>query len=182
MKFSVTALLLLTALSTTAFSEIEKVAILCKTGICLYWWPKLPAISGWHHDQDASLYYGVNALAPDHFTFYNAEAVIYAKADYKPRIPETKNVDQLIASDEKQFTADNPNLTISEVSPLSTADKKKLRSVTFFPQGKGNWERVSYGEEGDYFLVFTLSSTSRAGYDKALSAYEQLVGEYKENP
>jgi hypothetical protein len=169
-------------LSTNAVPEIEKLAVTSDGQMCFYSWPKLPDINGWHHDRDSSLVYGANAMAPDGLTFSDAETVMYARAEYKPGMPETKSVEMVIANDRKRFLETNPGIAISEVSPLTTADGQKLRSFAFFPKEKGNWERVSYGEEGDFFVIFVLSSRTKAGYDKELHAYEQLIGRYKEKP
>jgi hypothetical protein len=78
-------------------AEIEKPAEVCDTGICLHWWPKLSLVAGWHQDSGSSKQYGVNAQAPDGYTFSNAETVIYAKAAYKPRIPKTKSLEMFIS-------------------------------------------------------------------------------------
>jgi hypothetical protein len=169
-------------LSVNAIAEVEKLAIPCKEQICFYWWPKVPPTSGWHHDREYSLRYGVNAIAPDGFTFNNAVTVMYAKAEYKPRMPEATSIEMVIANDKKTFLESYPGIVISEDSPLTTADGQKLRSFTFFPKEKGNWERVSYGEEGEFFLIFTLSSRTRADYDKALGVYEDIIRHYKEKP
>jgi hypothetical protein len=68
------------------------------------------------------------------------------------------------------------------VEALATGDGQKLRSLTFFPQGEGNWERVSFGEEGEYYLMFTISSRTKSGYDMALPLYEAMLRAYKEKP
>ena len=168
------------ALSGVAIAEIEKHGHPCETGICLYWWPKLPALNGWHQDAQASERYGANALAPDGSTFKDAETVMYAKAPYKPRVPELKSIEDLIASDKKDFVENSPGLVVSETKPLTTGDGEKFRSITFFPSGQGNWEHVSYGEEGEFYLIFTISSRTKRGYEKALPAYEALIRNYKE--
>ncbi|MGC1830211.1 MAG: hypothetical protein WA663_07345 [Candidatus Acidiferrales bacterium] len=168
-------------LGITARAGVEKVAVPCSNGICLYWWPKLPQLKGWHQDKDQSFNYGVNAMAPDGSSFVNSESVIYARAEYKPRVPETKSLGKLIADDRKDFLASDPDITISEVSAFVTGDGVKMRSFTFFPKSKGNWELVSYGEEGDYYLIFTLSSRSKEGFDKAQNAYRELIAHYKVN-
>ncbi len=62
---------------------------------------------------------------------------------------------------------------------MLTSDGSELESFTFFPAGKGNWEQVAYGEEGDYYLVFTVSSRSKDGFEKSWGAYEQFVKNYK---
>ena len=60
----------------------------------------------------------------------------------------------------------------------TTLPMKTLRAL--FSKGKGNWERVSYGEKGDFYLIFTVSSRTEQGYKVALSAYKQFVNGYKE--
>jgi hypothetical protein len=167
---------------STAFAEIEKFVTPSDQGLCFHWWPKLPSVDGWHPDRENSLGYAANALAPDGFTFGDAETVMYAKAIYKPREPESKSVDMLIENDKKDFLADTPDIAIEAAGSLTTADGQVLRSFTFFPKSKGNWERVSYGEEGEYYLIFTVSSRSLKGYSAAMTAYEQLIGRYKEKP
>jgi hypothetical protein len=163
-------------------AEIEKIAQVCDSGICFFWWPKLPQLKGWHQDKDQSFNYSANALAPDGATFANAEAIIYAAALYKPRMPETKSVQMLIADDKKQFLSSNPGLIVTEREGLTTGDGQKLRSFTFFPKSKGEWEQVSYGEEGDFYLIFTISSHTQAGFDKTLGTYRELIAQYKEKP
>ncbi len=160
-------------------AEIEKIALPCETGLCLYWWPKLPPLKGWHQDMDQSYHYGINALAPDGSSFAKAEAVIYPKASYKPRIPDTKTLETFIANDRKKFLDAVPDITIKEVNGLISGDGEKFRSFTFFPKERGNWEQVAYGEEGEYYLVFTLSSHSKEAFDRTQGAYRDLIAHYK---
>ncbi len=110
----------------------------------------------------------------------DAEAVMYAKASYKPRVPESKSVEAMIESDKKDFREQSPGVVISEVNALVTSDGQVLRSLTFIPSEQGNWERVSYGEEGDFYLIFTVSARNKAAYEKALPAYEALIHAYRE--
>ena len=173
---------LLLAVGTAA--EIEKRAQMCQTGICLYWWPKLPPVKGWHHDEGSSLSYGVNALAPDGSSFSDAAAVMYASALYKPRMPETDSLDKLIADDKDRFRSDFPGVAIAEMEALTTGDGRKMPALTFFPstaKSKAQWEEVCYGEEGDFYLIFTLSARSRQGFDKAVDTYRDLIAHYKEH-
>jgi len=160
-------------------AEVEKTGVPCETGLCLFWWPKLPAIKGWHQELNQSQHYGINALAPDGSTFEDAETVIYAKASYKPRVPETKSLDALIAQDKEDFKKNVPGVTITEAATLTTGDGQKLRSLIFHPQSEGNWERAAYAEEDDYYLVFTVSSRTKSGYEKSLRAFEELIRAYK---
>ena len=175
-------LLVLLLVPLPAFSEIEKVGQPCEKGICVAWWPKLTPAKGWHHERGPSFANGINIQVPDGFTFSNAETVIYAKALYKPRIPEIKSLDMLIKSDREEFVSRDPDIVVSEVKAPKTGDGMPLKSFTFFPKNKGNWEQVSYGEEGDFYLIFTISSRSHAGFAETFRVYEQYIGQYKEGP
>ncbi|QSX30586.1 hypothetical protein JYB88_02685 [Shewanella cyperi] len=165
-----------------AQADIEKIAIPTKNGMSSYWWPKLPSVAGWHQDQDSSFRYSVNALTLDNVMFSNAETVMYAKASFKPRIPEIKSLEMLIENDKEDFLKNFPGVEIQETQSLTTADGKQFKSFTYFSKGAGNWERVTYGEEGEFFLIFTISSRSKAGYDANVRAYEKLIELYKEQP
>jgi len=182
MSRSIIVLCILLLLPAFAVAEIEKVGEICKTGICLYWWPKLLSAKGWHHERGPSYANSANIQVPDGFTFSDAETVIYAKALYKPRIPETKSLEKLIKNDSDEFISRDPGVTVTEVEPLKTGDGKSLKSFTFFPKYKGNWERVSYGEESDFYLIFTISSRTKEGFDKSSEIYKQYISNYKEKP
>jgi hypothetical protein len=162
----------------TANAQVERIARMCETGICLYWWPKLPAVPGWHQDLDASYHDAVNALVPDGYTFANAPTVMYAKAMYKPRAPELKSVAMLIDEDKQKSLQDDPHQSIASAGEMVTAAGNRLKTYTFFPQGQGNWERVAYGQEGAYYLIFAVSSRTKAGYEKALAAYQFMIAHY----
>jgi hypothetical protein len=169
-------------ISATTHAEMEQIATSCEREFCFYWWPKLPEVKGWHHDHDQSLSYGINAQAPDGYTFANAKTVIYAKAPYKPRMPETKTLEMLISDDKRQFLLDYPGIQIKEVKSLITADGQVLRSFAFSPKTKGNWEQVSYGEEDDFYLIFTISSRSKEAFAAMYPDYKRFINNYKKNP
>ena len=167
--------------ATPLHAEIEKVATMKDGGIQLAWWPKLKIPDGWFHEHRDSLAYGFNALAPLNASFANAETVMYARALYKPR-EEAKTLEELIARDRADFVGKNPGLEVTELEPLANADGKKMRVFSFTPPKTGNWERVAYGEEGDFFLVFVMSSRSASGRAAAVPDFEKLVREYREKP
>lgn len=173
-------LLSLAFASVSIHAEIEKSFTQCPNGFCLYWWPKLPDIKGWHQELGQSQYFGFNALAPDGFTFKDAAAVMYAKASYKPRDPETKTLAAFIENDKVDFIRSDPGIVVAALAPLPTADGKKLSSFTYFPTNGGNWECVSYGEEGEFYLTFVLSARSKAAYEKAFPSFKAMINAYKE--
>lgn len=173
----------LLALALPAAAEIENYAVPCEQRLCFHWWPKLPSIEGWEQDREHSFHYSVNALVPIGSSFANADVVMYAKAVYKPRQPEATSLSVLIEHDRNDFTENVPGFKIEEVEPLSTGDGTKLRSLTFSPPATGgNWEQVSYGEEGDFYLIFTVSSRSAEGFTSSRSIYRDLIARYREKP
>jgi hypothetical protein len=184
------AITIAAAIYAPATAKILKMAIPgCQTNqICFYWWPQLTTISGWHTDENANYRNGengVNTLVPDGFTFASADAVIYAEAIYKPRYehdnPGSKTLDAFIADDSATFSARHKDeIAIAKADPLSTGDGQILRSMTYFQQKNKNWERVSYGEEGDYYILFVISARSLSSYQVAQSTYEHLIETYKQ--
>jgi len=184
------ALLIAASACAPITAEIVKTAASsCQQNlICFYWWPRLPTIPGWHTDETANYSNGdngVNTLIPDGFTFANADAIIYAEAVYKPRYehdnPDSKTLDAFIADDSATFSEKHKDeIVIAEASPLTTGDGHILRSVTYFQEKNKNWERVSYGEEGDYYIVFVINAHSMASYLAAQGIYEKLIKAYKQ--
>ncbi len=53
-------------------AEIEMVAVPTERDLAYHWWPKITIPDGWHHERNASVYFSLNALAPDGFTFDDA--------------------------------------------------------------------------------------------------------------
>ncbi len=168
------------ALPTLSIGEIFKLAIPSDQGLQLYWWPVLPEVFGWQHDEGASQQYGINALVPVGSSFSAAPAVMYGKALYKTRMPQTKSLEQLIGDDRAQFAKDTPRIAISELPLMQDGDGKPVRCLSFSPPANGNWELVAYSEEGDFYLLFTVSAQSQRALADARSAFEQLVSHYKE--
>lgn len=163
-----------------ASAEIEKIAFACGQQVCFRWWPQLQAVPDWGHDREHSLYYNFNALAPIGSTFATAETVMYANAIYKPQVPEEKSLPEFIASDLQKFRVESPGLRVEAAKQLRTASGKTGESHWLKPAGKGQWERVAYFDEGDYYVVFVVSSRTESGLHKASPTFEALVSGYRE--
>lgn len=166
--------------SGAAHAEMEKTILPCEQKICFHWWPKLESVPGWHQDRELSLQYSYNAQAPDGFTFENAETVIYAKALFKPNFPDLTTLDMVIENDRKKFLASDPATVIKELPALKSRDGKPFKSYSFHSRAHKSWDRVSYSEEEKFYLIFTLSSGTEDGFEKAAGAYEQFIKQYKE--
>jgi hypothetical protein len=184
MKLILSALILL--LSSLTQAEIHQDSQPCSPpeNVCLYWWPVLPAISGWVQDKTSSYRYSANTQIPVGSKFGSAETVIYAKASYKPKDSEFKTLHDFIRNDQDSFLKTDPALKITELETIATAADKELQRFSFTPTEKGDWEQVSYGEETDkngrdYYVIFVISSHTQSGLKNNLSAYEKFINKYK---
>ena len=162
----------------TAQAEILKLAVQGDAGVQFYWWPVMPRVEGWYHDRENSLFYGANAQAPAGSRFADAETVIYAKAIFKSNVPQIKDIAGLVGNDKALYLSEG-NVRVVEVDPLPSASGEAFRSCRFVPQGGGNWEQVAYAEEGEFFLLFTLSSRSRSGFEAARADFRQFIRGYR---
>ena len=152
----------------TVFAGMYKLAVPEKSGTEAYWWPILPDLPGWVHDEVASRRFASNFLVPRGQTFANAPAVIYAKALYKPRIPDTQSVDQLIADDERQVAKQSPGIRISEQAALQDRDGKGFKCIAYAPSSEGSWgaRRLWRGRRllSDLYRERRLAGRIRAGH------------------
>ena len=181
MKRVVSLLTILAAfLPGVCLGGIFKLAVPTDHGVQFYWWPELPKIRGWTHDEEASRGNGVNMLLPDGKTFSNAPAVMYARALYKARVPETKSLAQLIADDRAEFEKEVPGIEVKEITPISDGDGKAHRCFAYSPPKKGSWELVAYCEEGDFYLIFTVSGNTKAALTNATGDFARLLSGYHE--
>ena len=175
-------LALIFLLPCVANAQIEKIATPTNSGIELQWWPKVQPPHGWHFDSGSSHHFSFNAMAPDGSTFSAAETVMYAKADYKPRVLETKNLAQLVAQDISDFHHAYPGMAVTVDPPVLSADHIQLQVITFTPSTGGNWERVAYGENSEFYVLFTVSSRTKGGLERAMSAFRAMVASYRVGP
>ena len=171
-------ILALLALSGAASADVERIAVQTESGLRLMWWPKINPPTGWHFDEGSSQHYAFKAFAPNDSTFSDAETVIYAKANFKPRTPDIKNVEALIEQDISGIS----HVVAERAKPLLSRNGQTFEVVSFSPKTDGNWERVAYGEETEYYIRFTVSSHTREGLSRALPTFQALVASYESGP
>lgn len=174
------------AIAGAAQAEIVKTAkVNCNTGeICLYWWPKLPELRGWHGGGELNFKMGSNGsavLIPDGRTFSDAPAVIYARAIYIERYDWQNKTKSTLASfiqdDKATFREEAPNTAITSAAPLTTGDGQPLE-VAVFSRPK-SWDCVAYGKEDGYYLMFVMSANSEAAFQEAKPVFQDLVSRYR---
>lgn len=182
MKYFISTLLMLVCFIASA--GMVKTVVPSSSGLRFMWWPKVSSPNGWHFDQGSSYYYAFNAMAPDGSTFSKAETVMYAKADYKPRLPGIKTLQAFISNDMVFFRQDEPTIVIAREQPLRTTHGQIFQIILYHPPhgSSGNWERVAYGEDGEYYLTFVVSSRSSQGLKASTPAFMSLLSSYIPGP
>jgi hypothetical protein len=174
--------LLLAATSAFAVAEVEKSANPGVKRTEFNWWPKLPDVPGWRQDMESSFQHNINALAPVGKQFSGAETLIYAKAVFKHHVPEVKSLAALIDNEKNDFLKNEPGGLIRQSPALSTADGAKVVSLTYIRKSHANWERVSYLDEDEFYIIFTISSDTKSGFDASSKVYENLISRYRKTP
>jgi hypothetical protein len=172
-----------------ASGEIVKQAVIDCAGkkVCFYWWPKLPALEGWHSDQHVNLTQGgengFNVLIPDGSTFGDAPAIIYAKAVYRERYDEEHHakstLDSFIQDDKTDFQEHGKDTKVAGTAALKTADGQVLKTFTYFRPAAKTWECVAYGTEDDQYLTFVIAARSLASYRNTLPIFQKLISQYR---
>ncbi|NKF24763.1 hypothetical protein [Solimonas marina] len=182
MKVFAAALLLL--VSTGVHADIEKVAIPSDHGSETVWWPKLVPPTGWHFDRASSYYLGFYAMAPDGSSFAQADTVIYAMARPKREAPDSPTLQSFVASDIANFKDGDPGLIVAQQPPMQSADGTPFQVLFYHPPvgAPGDWERVAYGEEGEFYVTFVVSAQSQAALQAALPTFTKLLTTYRARP
>ena len=66
-------------------------------------------------------------MAPVESDFATADAVMYANAIYRPRVPDEKTLSAFIENDIQSFNNEDQSLSVTELPPLKTADGKTVK-------------------------------------------------------
>ena len=145
-----------------------------------HWWARVIPPAGWQQDEGASLHYDVRAIVPTGGKFDGAPTVMYTKTVLKQIDPKIKTLDAFIQKDQMALRAGATSLAIEKAPALPAAKGAPLPSFLLHPiTGEGPWERVAYAEEGNFWLIFTLSAHEKKEYESALPAFEALVKSYR---
>ncbi len=144
--------------------------------------PTMESLAGWHQDKMRSIDDKANVLVPNDAALSMAVTSIYAKAILKSRNPDIKTLDALIARDRQDFSDHIPGVEIREVPPITTADGKALKSLQYFAAAANDWEQTAYGEDGDYYLVFSVSAHTQAAFESAQKSFLKWIAQYKVSP
>jgi len=162
------------------YADIEKTAVPTDEGLKLFWWPKVNPPKGFEFNEEASRHFGAKMFVQSGSTFSNSESVIYAKALFKPRIPETKSLQAMIDNDISECKSNYPDLKVVQEPSLIDGNGKKIKVFSFTSSAKGSWEAVAYSEEGEYFLIFTVSSQSNKGHEASFVVFKSMLQGYRE--
>lgn len=174
---AVVALLFLASISPAA--EIEKKAVLLNDKIKLYWWPKLSIPRGWLHDEELSENMSSNVLLPRGTTFSNAPSIIYGRAFYDPDKKTRGTLSGFISDDVVKFRKSRAQLVVQEIHPgLTTLRHHSLRTFDF-SYGPGTYDETCYGQEGDFWLIISLSSQTKRAFKRDKATFRRVIAAYK---
>lgn len=169
--------LALVALPLPSNAEIERRAYRTDTGLKLMWWPKLQIPKGWVRDEAASRNMELNILVPKGKPFENAPTVICGRAINDPSRKVFRDLNSFVSSDIAEIRKEKPGVKVQELAPVKTKGGVKLRVFSFVtPQA---YERVAFGEEGNFWLVFTITSQSAAGLKRELPRFSDVLKRYR---
>jgi hypothetical protein len=163
--------------ASPAHAKIEEKDMPCEEGLCHKWWPKLPEVKGWHQEDASEL--NISAMAPDGFNLKDCKTVLYGNAVHKKSVPANKTMADFIENDKKGFS----NASVTEESASNTKDGQEIKVYSFAPKDKeGKWERVGYGQEGDFYLIFANVAQTAKDLEKSKDAFKTLIESYKSKP
>jgi hypothetical protein len=111
-------------------------------------------------------------------SFAGAETVMYANAIHKPRVAAAKTLAALIEGDHAGFVKKWPRLQVKMDGDLRTRDGVLAKTWRMEATATGQWERIAYIEEGEYYLVFVISSRTAAGLARSTPSFEAMVTTY----
>ena len=161
-----------------AQAGLEPVLGTCNGSACLWHEPGVRAPQGWEFKEPASTRYHARAFAPAGTNFANATAVMYAKA--VPKAGQPASLAAFIAQDVAGFRAGDPKLQVKTGLSYPDGDGHPLKAVQLIPGsgGNGQWQTIAYGEEGAFYLVFSLSGAGLLEHDAALPAFKAMLATY----
>ncbi|PID59251.1 hypothetical protein CSB45_00980 [candidate division KSB3 bacterium] len=149
-------------------------------GALFLWWPELPAIEWWQQDREASITRGSNVLVPLGADATRAEALIAAQAIEK-KLTLCFNLGEFIFYQKRLLLEENDGaVEFVEGTAVTTGDGKKLPGFLFVHKKTGAFEHLFYGEEGNFYTIFSLQARDRKAYLRALHYYKLLLSRYRE--
>lgn len=172
-------LMLILLAAGAAATEPLKPFIPAEPEMKAFWWPVYIDNSGARQEKLYGLPLGEYPTAQDGSLLSNIETVIYARALYKPRLRGITSLEALIESEQAEFRRRNPEVSVEELETVSGSDGKPLRSFAYLPKRRGDWERVTYSEEGEFYLLFTLRSKSQQRYQQDMESYLSYIRQYR---
>lgn len=161
-----------TLLPASAHAEIEKVEMKCEKGPCFKWFPRVAPPRAWHYEEDESVEQGVKVFAPDDM---HSDMRMYTYAIQKADKPALHTLDDVIAHEKENYKEGRA----MEGKPLSTLDGKKLRTFLYATKDEIRWDQATYGEEGQFYVVFAITTTGLYELNRYVNDYSSFVGSYR---
>jgi hypothetical protein len=132
---------------------------------------------GWVLDTKTGRGQGIEAvLFNEGSSWRNAVAVMYARVIDKDASQDT--VEKVIGNDIAEFMKLSAQSVVSDSPAIQTRDKRQAVVKVFYDAANKNYESVAFIDDKRVVVILALSSRDKAAYEKALPAFQALVGSY----
>ncbi|HEV2834736.1 MAG TPA: hypothetical protein VGW58_05440 [Pyrinomonadaceae bacterium] len=132
---------------------------------------------GWVLDVETAKVERVQAvLYREGSSWRDGVAVMYVRVIHKDETQPT--IAKVIANDVAQFLKASKESTISDSPSIQTRDKKNSVVKVFYDAANKNFESVAFIDEAKVVVIIALSSREKGEYEKAVPAFDALVGSY----
>jgi predicted secreted acid phosphatase len=133
------------------------------------------APKGWVLDNSSGVNQGIYAVFyPKGRSWRESPAVMYVNTASKS-VKGNETIEQLIAFDVEQSQERDSLVKVVELPSLLTKDHKTARVREF---AHSNYEAVAYIDEETIITLICLTARTKAQYDGAYPAFEELVASY----
>lgn len=172
-NFALTLFLFIT-LSVQVWAEVQE------AGSGIVYGPghayKLSAPEEWLFDNESGISQGIQAVIyPVGETWAQSKVVLYTGATQK----EEGDFQQIMADDEANYRAQNPNLVVSQEETLLTSDGRQAVVKKFSGDSLGNSELVAYIDTPEVVCLVVLSARDLSNFELGQSAFSTVVSSFK---
>jgi hypothetical protein len=131
------------------------------------------APNGWIFDNKSGVRQGLHAVIyPEGSSWANSNQMMYVNIG---KMEPGEALENFIQGDIDRFVKNSPNLKVEKMNSLTIQGGIKAEVRQFTGDKWGNYERIAYAQKGSSVAMYVLSSKSKNGYEKSISAFEEMV-------
>lgn len=176
-------LIIVTFATAPLHASVNKIMLICETGVCPYFEASLLAPDGWEVDKTASQAYRTRFLVEEGKTFHNSSAVIYAKAVWNG---DSKLLQELIDGHINDWQQRNLGTEVQFLEKIENAYLDEFELFVFEnPELTSQpYEIVAFAmdfddEGNEYWLTVVLTGKTKEDVQKYKKVYSTILSNYK---